>query len=62
MQKGVRLPVQLDAQNAQKLDELEKLKGADFDKRYASDMVEDHEQDVGEFERAANDLKDPEAP
>ena len=60
VQKGVRLPTSLDAEHAQKLDELDKLKGPEFDKRYAADMVDDHEKDVSEFEQAASDLKDPE--
>ncbi len=60
VQKGVRLPTSLDAEHAQKLDELDKLKGAEFDRKYAADAVDDHEKDVSEFEQAASDLKDPE--
>jgi putative membrane protein len=60
IQKGVRLPTSLDAEHAEKLDELDKLKGTEFDKKYAADMVDDHEKDVSEFEQAASDLKDPE--
>ena len=40
-------------------DKLSKLSGKDFDKEYISDMVDDHEKDVKEFEKASKDAKDP---
>jgi putative membrane protein len=57
--KGVILPTQLDSDHRKKIEELTKLSGTKFDAAYAKDMVEDHEEDVSEFERASKDLKDP---
>src|SRR3954467_9045230 len=41
-----------------KVDKLSKKSGDEFDKDYVSDMVDDHEKDVKEFEKAAETLKD----
>ncbi len=59
MQKGVRLPTELDADGVRKVDELNQLAGPAFDQKYAADMVKDHEEDVDEFERASKDVADP---
>ena len=57
--KGVTLPTQLDSDHRKKIEDLTKLSGAKFDSEYAKDMVDDHEEDVSEFEKASKDLKDP---
>jgi putative membrane protein len=59
MRKGVSMPTQLDSDHLKKVNELTKLSGAKFDSEYAKDMVDDHEEDVSEFEKASKDLKDP---
>lgn len=56
--KGLSLPAELDAEHKNKQDELSKKSGKDFDKAYAAAMVEDHEKDVAEFEKAANSAQD----
>jgi len=33
--------------------------GADFDKAYVSNMIDDHKEDIKEFEDAAKNVKDP---
>jgi putative membrane protein len=58
-QKGATLPGELDSKGQRTLEKLQKLSGADFDKAYAKDMVSDHEKDLKEFQKAANDLDDP---
>lgn len=58
--KGVTVPTQLDSDHRATYDKLAKLQGAKLDKEYSDDMVDDHEEDVKEFERASRDLKDPE--
>ncbi len=58
MHKGVRLPNSLDAEKKQMVTHLSKLSGANFDKAYMADMVKDHEEDVAEFEKAANECQD----
>jgi putative membrane protein len=40
------------------MDKLAKLQGAAFDRAYAREMVSDHKKDIGEFERASNNLLD----
>jgi len=58
--KGVTPPTELDSSHKSKVDDLSKLNGGKFDKVYANDMVEDHEDDVKEFRKASQNLKDPE--
>ncbi len=60
--KGLALPTELSGEPKQMLDHLGSLHGADFDKAYMKDMVDDHEKDVAEFDKAStsatdNDLK-----
>ncbi|MEA2326883.1 MAG: putative rane protein [Thermoanaerobaculia bacterium] len=57
--KGVTLPADIDDESKKMSDKLSKLSGKDFDKEYISGMVEDHEKDVKEFEKASKDAKDP---
>jgi len=57
--KGVTLPADVDDESRKMSDKLAKLSGKDFDKEYISGMVEDHEKDVREFEKASKDAKDP---
>lgn len=56
--KGLTLPTDLDAKHKSKLDKLEKLSGAQFDKAYMDDMVADHKKDVSDFEKEAKSGKD----
>lgn len=57
--KGVTVPVQLEDSKKSKVDDYEKMTAPKLDKKYADDMVEDHEDDVKEFQKASTDLKDP---
>lgn len=59
-QKNITLPMSLSDDHQKKVDELSKKKGAEFDKDYIAFMVEDHKDDISEFEEAAKDAKDPE--
>lgn len=56
--KNVQLPDSLSKDDAEKLNMKNKT-GADFDKAYANDMVDDHEKDIRKFEDAAQNAKDP---
>jgi putative membrane protein len=58
--KGALVPTSLSHHETSRLDRLQKLSGADFDKAYISDMVRDHKTDVKEFETATKSLSDPE--
>jgi putative membrane protein len=54
--KNIQLPTAVAKDD---LDKLNDKTGADFDKAYADDMVDDHEKDIKKFEDEANNGKDP---
>jgi len=51
--KGLTLPADLDAKHKSKIAKLEKLSGAQFDRAYMDEMVDDHKHDVADFEKEA---------
>lgn len=51
---GYTLPTSLDAEKQKMVDNMKALKGADFDKMYASAMVTDHQKDIAEFKKQAS--------
>jgi len=57
--KNIVLPSTLGEEEQKHVDELAKLSGKEFDKKYVSMMVDDHKKDVDEFKETANDAKDP---
>jgi putative membrane protein len=59
MTKGLALPADLPNEVKTISSELSRRVGRDFDSAYMSDMIQDHEKDVSEFEKAARELKDP---
>ncbi len=58
-QKGIELPSTCEKCKS-KSDELSKLNGMAFDKKYMSIMVSAHKEAVEKFTKEANDGKDPE--
>ena len=58
--KGVQLPAAVDAAHQRKMEHMQRLAGADFDRAYMKDMLEDHKKDVAEFRRQAKSAKDAE--
>jgi putative membrane protein len=56
--KGITLPTSLSAKEQATYDRLTKLSGAEFDRAYMKDMVEDHVKDVAMFEKEAKNGKD----
>jgi putative membrane protein len=58
-QKGMVLPTDVDAEHKEKSDKMSQKSGKDFDKAYMADMVEDHEKDVSEFQKASQNAADP---
>jgi putative membrane protein len=56
--KGVALPAELAGDHKATLDHLSSLSGAEFDKMYMQHMVEDHNKDVGEFDKASTSATD----
>lgn len=57
--KGLALPTELSSEQKKSGDDLPKLSGKDFDRAYIAAMVADHEKDVAEFEKAMQEVKDP---
>jgi putative membrane protein len=57
--KGIMLPSSPSIKDKRTSKMLQSKQGADFDKAYIHDMVKDHEADVAEFRREAENGKDP---
>jgi putative membrane protein len=53
----INLPTDWSRKHAETYDRLAKLSGPAFDKAYARDMVQDHEQDINEYKRATSTAK-----
>ncbi|GAB3643739.1 DUF4142 domain-containing protein [Spirosoma arcticum] len=56
--KNITLPARLGDDEQKQVDELAKLSGTEFDKKYVELMVDDHEKDVKLFKEAADDSDD----
>ena len=56
--KGISLPADLDSKHKGKMQKLERLSGAQFDRAYMDDMVADHKEDVAEFQKQAKSGSD----
>jgi len=54
------LPTSIDAKHRANHDRFAKLSGAEFDRAYVRDMVEDHKKDVAAFTRESMSGKDSE--
>ena len=48
--KNLELPAEIDSSHKSTMTDLQGKSGADFDKAYVDDMVEDHEADLKEFQ------------
>jgi putative membrane protein len=57
--KNVTLPTVMDAKRREKLDELAKKSGKDFDEAYLDCMKKAHKEDLDLFENARDKTKDP---
>lgn len=58
--KGITLPDSIDSKEKKVKSDLSAKSGADFDKAYVSNMIDDHKEDIKEFEDAAKNVKDSE--
>jgi putative membrane protein len=56
--KGLAMPADAGPEHQKTINTLSKKSAKDFDREYMSDMVDDHEKDVKEFEKASKDAKD----
>ena len=55
---NITLPDSISSDESKTRDDLAKNSGADFDKAYVNNMVDDHKKDVKAFEDAAKNCKD----
>jgi putative membrane protein len=58
--KDIKLPASLGDDQKKVYDEVLTEKGAKLDQKYVSEMVDDHEEDVKEFQEASTKAGDPE--
>jgi putative membrane protein len=59
-QRNVTLPASLSEINQKLIDDLMKKSGSDFDRSYMRVMIDDHQHDIKEFEKALAAVKDVE--
>ncbi|KAA2238665.1 DUF4142 domain-containing protein [Chitinophaga agrisoli] len=57
--KSITLPDSVSAEHMRHMDDLSKKKGKDFDKDYIDMMVDGHQDVADMFDKASNNLKDP---
>ena len=57
--EGMTLPTSLNAKDQALLTKLQNASGEKFDQEYIKSMVKDHEEDVKEFQKEANNGSDP---
>ena len=56
--KGITLPNAIDNDEQKVKNDLSAKSGAEFDKAYVKNMIDDHKGDIKEFEKASKNLKD----
>lgn len=56
--KNITLPTTLDDKHMEKVNDLKEKRGAEFDKEYMQEMVDDHDKDVDKFKRQAENGDD----
>ena len=58
--RGITIPTALPADMQKHIQEMQKMKGKQFDNHYMSMMVNDHQKTIADFEKQANSGADPE--
>ncbi len=58
--KNIAIPSVPGNDEQDKIDKLQKEQGKDFDKDYVSLMIDDHKDDISEFKKAVDNVKDAE--
>jgi putative membrane protein len=58
--RGIKWPAEPDRAHRRSAERLQKLEGADFDKRFVSEMVKNHQADLKKAQKMAKDARDPE--
>jgi putative membrane protein len=55
---GVSINETLDSKDHSTLERFQKLSGTEFDKAYVTDMLKDHQKDIGKYQTAARTLQE----
>lgn len=58
--KNITLPKELESKHKSIVKKMDDTKGAEFDKAYMKEMVKDHMEDIEEFQKGKDSVKDPE--
>lgn len=58
--KNINFPANMDDKHMDKVEDLRKKNGEEFDKDYMDQMVDDHEKDIDKFKKEAEDGKNAE--
>jgi putative membrane protein len=58
LERNVSLPASIGDENKKLVDDLSNKSGKEFDIAYINAMIDDHEKDIKEFEKASNNVKD----
>lgn len=58
-QDGVQVKPNVTAADKSQMKKLQKMSGAQFDKRFVQDQIKDHKKDIKKFEDAAQKIDDP---
>jgi len=57
--KNITLPTVPNSKHQKHIDEMKQKKGSDFDKAYIDMMVDDHKDDIDDFQKEADKGNDP---
>lgn len=57
--KNMTLPTTMEDKHREMMSDIQKKTGADFDKAYIKEMVDDHEKDIDKFKKHAENGVDP---
>jgi putative membrane protein len=57
---GLSVNPPMDSKHQKKLDKLQGLSGAEFDREYATAMLKDHHKEIAKYEAASRNIQDPE--
>jgi putative membrane protein len=55
---GLTINQPLDSKHQKKLERFQSMSGAQFDKEYVTDMLKDHQKDIGKYEKAVENVKE----
>ena len=57
--KNISVPAAIDDKHRQMMSDIQKKTGADFDREYIKEMIDDHDKDVDKFKKHAENGVDP---